>query len=235
MSSSERITVHNLADLKNTSDDALPNYLNSLKFTQSHTLTDVRLGLGWGAFLIAAACFGWDYKFGFDATKYYTAAAVVVYSILNGALTLWIWLKEAGTVYEGTSPSGEKPRILFYEANDLHRLVQINIATSTKKNVPIYNMKITITPKNGAGKTLELAKPFNQWFDSQGHFVASPFQEILATNIPTIGKLDPKRVQSTSQTYSADVLDALYAESTATGSGSGAEAAAKGSSKRRKA
>ncbi|KAI8233945.1 Signal peptidase complex subunit SPC2 [Colletotrichum sp. SAR 10_99] len=219
MSSSERITVHNLADLKNTSDDALPNYLNSLKFTQSHTLTDVRLGLGWGAFLIAAACFGWDYKFGFDATKYYTAAAVVVYSILNGALTLWIWLKEAGTVYEGTSPSGER----------------INIATSTKKNVPIYNMKITITPKNGASKTLELAKPFNQWFDSQGHFVASPFQEILATNIPTIGKLDPKRVQSTSQTYSADVLDALYAESTATGSGSGAEAAAKGSSKRRKA
>ncbi|EQB44094.1 microsomal signal peptidase 25 kDa subunit [Colletotrichum gloeosporioides Cg-14] len=219
MSSSERITVHNLADLKNTSDDALPNYLNSLKFTQSHTLTDVRLGLGWGAFLIAAACFGWDYKFGFDATKYYTAAAVVVYSILNGALTLWIWLKEAGTVYEGTSPSGEK----------------INIATSTKKNVPIYNMKITITPKNGAGKTLELAKPFNQWFDSQGHFVASPFQEILATNIPTIGKLDPKRVQSISQTYSADVLNALYAESTATGSGSGAEAAAKGSSKRRKA
>ncbi|KAJ3960039.1 hypothetical protein N0V92_003316 [Colletotrichum tropicale] len=219
MSSSERITVHNLADLKNTSDDALPNYLNSLKFTQSHTLTDVRLGLGWGAFLIAAACFGWDYKFGFDATKYYTAAAVVVYSILNGALTLWIWLKEAGTVYEGTSPSGEK----------------INIATSTKKNVPIYNMKITITPKNGASKTLELAKPFNQWFDSQGHFVASPFQEILATNIPTIGKLDPKRIQSTSQTYSADVLDALYAESTATGSGSGAEAAAKGSSKRRKA
>ncbi|KAF4821722.1 Signal peptidase complex subunit SPC2 [Colletotrichum tropicale] len=219
MSTSERITVHNLADLKNTSDDALPNYLNSLKFTQSHTLTDVRLGLGWGAFLIAAACFGWDYKLGFDATKYYTAAAVVVYSILNGALTLWIWLKEAGTVYEGTSPSGEK----------------INIATSTKKNVPIYNMKITITPKNGASKTLELSKPFNQWFDSQGHFVASPFQEILATNIPTIGKLDPKRVQSTSQTYSADVLDALYAESTATGSGSGAEAAAKGSSKRRKA
>ncbi|KAL0936471.1 signal peptidase complex [Colletotrichum truncatum] len=217
MSSSERITVHNLADLKNTSDDALPNYLNSLKFTQSHTLTDVRLALGWGAFLIAAACFGWDYKFGFDSTKYYTAAAVVIYSILNGALTLWIWLKEAGTVYEGTSPSGEK----------------INIATSTKKNVPIYNMKITITSKNGEKKTIELAKPFAEWFDSQGHFVATPFQEILATDIPVIGKLDAKRVKSSSQPYSADFLDALYAESTATGSG--AEAAAKGSSKRRKA
>ncbi|WYZ42831.1 hypothetical protein EsH8_VI_000530 [Colletotrichum jinshuiense] len=216
MSSSERITVHNLADLKNTSDDALPNYLNSLKFTQSHTLTDVRLALGYSAFLIAGACFLWDYQLGFDSTKYYTAAAVVLYSILNGALTLWIWLKEAGTVYEGTSPSGEK----------------INIATSTKKNVPTYNLKITLTGKKGEKKTLELSKPFAQWFDSQGHFVTIPFQEILATNIPVIGKLDPKRVKSTSQAYSADVLDALYAESKA--AGTGAEPVAKGSSKRRK-
>ncbi|KAI3530243.1 microsomal signal peptidase 25 kDa subunit [Colletotrichum filicis] len=214
--SSEKITVHNLADLKNTSDDALPNYLNSLKFTQSHALTDVRLALGYSAFLIAGACFLWDYKLGFDSTKYYTAAAVVLYSILNGALTLWIWLKEAGTVYEGTSPSGEK----------------VNIATSTKKNVPTYNMKITLTSKNGENKVINLSQPFNQWFDSQGRFVAVPFQEILATNIPAIGKLDPKRITSTSQGYSTDVLDALYAESTATGSGA---EAAKGGSKRRKA
>ncbi|KAF4777330.1 microsomal signal peptidase 25 kDa subunit [Colletotrichum scovillei] len=214
--SSEKITVHNLADLKNTSDDALPNYLNSLKFTQSHALTDVRLALGYSAFLIAGACFLWDYKLGFDSTKYYTAAAVVLYSILNGALTLWIWLKEAGTVYEGTSPSGEK----------------VNIATSTKKNVPTYNMKITLTSKNGEKKVINLSQPFNQWFDSQGRFVAVPFQEILATNIPAVGKLDPKRITSASQGYSTDVLDALYAESTATGSGA---EAAKGGSKRRKA
>ncbi|KXH63258.1 microsomal signal peptidase 25 kDa subunit [Colletotrichum nymphaeae SA-01] len=214
--SSEKITVHNLADLKNTSDDALPNYLNSLKFTQSHTLTDVRLALGYSAFLIAGACFLWDYKLGFDSTKYYTAAAVVLYSILNGALTLWIWLKEAGTVYEGTSPSGEK----------------VNIATSTKKNVPTYNMKITLTSKKGEKKVINLSQPFNQWFDSQGRFVAVPFQEVLATNIPAVGKLDPKRITSASQGYSTDVLDALYAESTATGSGA---EAAKGGSKRRKA
>ncbi|KXH28717.1 microsomal signal peptidase 25 kDa subunit [Colletotrichum simmondsii] len=214
--SSEKITVHNLADLKNTSDDALPNYLNSLKFTQSHALTDVRLALGYSAFLIAGACFLWDYKLGFDSTKYYTAAAVVLYSILNGALTLWIWLKEAGTVYEGTSPSGGK----------------VNIATSTKKNVPTYNMKITLTSKNGEKKVINLSQPFNQWFDSQGRFVAVPFQEILATNIPAVGKLDPKRITSASQGYSTDVLDALYAESTATGSGA---EAAKGGSKRRKA
>jgi signal peptidase complex subunit 2 len=68
----------------------------------------VRLALGYSAFLVAAACFGWDYKFGFDKTKYYSAAAVVVYSVLNSALSLWIWLREKGTVYEGVAPSGEK-------------------------------------------------------------------------------------------------------------------------------
>lgn len=110
--SKERITVYNLADLKNTSDDAIPNYLNSLKFSQSHALTDVRLALGYSAFLLAAACFLWDYKLGFESTKYYTAGAVAVYTILNSALTLWIWLKEKGIIYVGTAPDGETVRIL---------------------------------------------------------------------------------------------------------------------------
>lgn len=105
--SAEKITLYNLADLKNTSDDALPNYLNSLGLKQSHTLTDVRLALGYSAFLVAAACFLWDYKLGFESTKYYTAGAVAVYSLLNTALTLWIWLKEKGIVYVGTAPKGE--------------------------------------------------------------------------------------------------------------------------------
>lgn len=97
-----------MSDLKNTSDDALPNYLNSLKFKQSHFLTDVRLALGYGAFAIAAACFGWDYKFGFENTKYYTAAAVAIYTLLNGFLTFWTSTVEKGTVYQGTAPSGER-------------------------------------------------------------------------------------------------------------------------------
>lgn len=131
MASQEKVTVYNVAgaqeptyttsllqaathanrqaatDLKNTSDDTIPVYLNSLKFRQSHRLTDVRLALGYSALILAAACFGWDYKLGFDNTKYYTAAAVVIYGCLNSALTLWIWKKEKGVVYVGTAPSGE--------------------------------------------------------------------------------------------------------------------------------
>lgn len=95
-------------DLKNTTDDAIPNYLNSLKFKQTHFLSDVRLGLGYSAFLIAAACFAWDYKLGFENTKIYTAVAVATYAILNGILSFWMMFVEKGVVYQGISPSGEK-------------------------------------------------------------------------------------------------------------------------------
>lgn len=67
----------------------------------------MRLALGYSALAIAAACFAWDYKFGFESTKIYTAVAVALYTVLNSALTLWIWTREKGTVYVGTAPSGE--------------------------------------------------------------------------------------------------------------------------------
>ncbi|RYP56920.1 hypothetical protein DL769_009827 [Monosporascus sp. CRB-8-3] len=216
-------------DLKNTSDDAIPNYLNSLKFRQDHRLVDTRLALGYGAFAVAAACFLWDYKFGFEATKWLTAGAVAFYSLLNGLLTYWIAYVEAGTVYQGTVPDGSK----------------ISIATSTKKNVPVYNIKITLTPpaskEKGKGskeekKTIELSRPFTEWFDVQGHFVAPPFQTMLATSVPVIGKADPKRavVVDDSGLMNADAatLDALLASSSET---TGANATAGNKTKRRKA
>ncbi|RYP25157.1 hypothetical protein DL765_000038 [Monosporascus sp. GIB2] len=243
MASQERITVHNLAGkfsppspspvsvthLKNTSDDAIPNYLNSLKFRQDHRLVDTRLALGYGAFAVAGACFLWDYKFGFEATKWLTAGAVALYSLLNGLLTYWIAYVEAGTVYQGTAPDGSK----------------ISIATFTKKNVPVYDVKITLTPPaskekgNGAKeekKTIELARSFTEWFDVQGHFIAPPFQTMLATSVPVIGKADPKRavVADDSAFMNADAatLDALLASSS---EATGADATAGKKTKRRKA
>jgi signal peptidase complex subunit 2 len=66
--------------------------------------------LGYLAFAISAATFYWDYKLGFESTKYYTTAAVAIYACLNGALTFWIWGVEKGKIYVGTSPSGDKAR-----------------------------------------------------------------------------------------------------------------------------
>ena len=88
-------------DLKNTTDDALPNYLTSLTFKQSHFLTDVRLALGYSAVAIAAVTFYADYQLGWDKTKYWTFWAVLVYFTLNGALTFWIWGVEKGKVFAG--------------------------------------------------------------------------------------------------------------------------------------
>ena len=89
------------SDLKNTTDDALPNYLTSLKFKQSHLLTDVRLALGYSAVIVAAITFYADYKLGWDKTKYWTFWAVLVYFTLNSALTFWIWGIEKGKVFAG--------------------------------------------------------------------------------------------------------------------------------------
>lgn len=226
-----------LPDLKNTSDDAIPNYLNSLRFKQSHRLTDVRLGLGYSAFAIAAACFLWDYKFGFESTKLYTGIAVAIYTILNGILTYWIFKVEKGTIYEGTAPSGEK----------------IRISTSTpNKTAPEYHLTIDIEPKKGGGKkeSLVLIRSFTDWFDAAGHFVVAPFQTVLASSIPVVGKADPKRANAAKQgdvdaapppAYTAEMLDVLAGAgvsvvgSAAEAESSGAEAVKKTAGKRRKA
>ena len=91
----------NMLDLKNSTDDALPNYLTSLKFKQSHMLTDIRLGLGYTAVVISAITFYFDYKLGWEKTKDYTFWAVILYFILNSALTLWIWGVERGVIFNG--------------------------------------------------------------------------------------------------------------------------------------
>jgi hypothetical protein len=93
--------------LKNTTDDALPNYLHYLKFKQIHKQTDVRLALGYSAVIIAGALFYFDWKFGWEASKPYTAPAVVAYFILNTAFSFWLWVVEAGTVYEGEGKTGK--------------------------------------------------------------------------------------------------------------------------------
>ncbi len=94
-------------DLKNTTDDALPNYLHSLKFKQLHTQTDVRLVLGYAAVAIAGGLFYFDWKFGWANSKPYTLPAVVAYFLLNGAFSYWLWVVEKGVVYEGEGKTGK--------------------------------------------------------------------------------------------------------------------------------
>ncbi|KAL2159237.1 hypothetical protein VTH06DRAFT_2670 [Thermothelomyces fergusii] len=234
--SQDKITLYNLADLKNTSDDALANYLNSIGFTQSHRLTDVRLALGYSAFALAAACFAWDYRYGFEATKYLTAAAVAAYTMLSGALTAWMACVERGTVYVGTSRDGAET---------------VRISTSARKNVPEYVVAVEITRKDGGREETKFSRPFAEWFDASGRFVAAPFQTLFASTVPVIGKADPKRAAAAKGNeggsgedmlmYTPEMLDML-AKANVSVAGSAAEeatgsqaVAAKKGGRRRKA
>lgn len=121
----------------------------------------------------------------------------------------------------------------------------MRISTSVKKNVPVYNLTVEVESKGGKKEKLEISRPFTEWFDTAGHFVAAPFQSILATRIPAVGKADPKRVAGKQEeavpAYTPELLDALAnASVSAVGSaaevssGADVESAKKGG-KRRKA
>ncbi|RKF76653.1 Signal peptidase complex subunit SPC2 [Golovinomyces cichoracearum] len=174
--SKEKICLYSLPDLKNSSDDSIPVYLKSIKFRESHKLCDVRLVVGYLAISISAATFYWDYKYGFQSTKNYTAVAVVLYTILNGFLTYWINFVEDGIIYTGTSPLGDR----------------IQISSKVEKHSPIYNLTITTYRKDKprTPEIIYLKKSFNTWFNEAGYFVALPFQMMLAVGVPAIGAVD---------------------------------------------
>lgn len=151
----------------------------------------MRLALGFSALALAAACLGWDYKFGFDSTKLFTAGAVALYTLLNGILTFWIFYVERGTIYEGISPSSSS------SSSSSEEKEKIRISTRVDKNVPLYHVTVEITTMGGKKNKIEkveITKSFTEWFDAAGRFVAVPFQTMLATGIPAVGRADPKRV-----------------------------------------
>jgi len=73
---------------------------------------------------------------------------------------------------------------------------KIEISTRTEKHVPIYNVTVKTTGKDGKVKEVKLKKGFNGWFDKKGGFVVLPFQQMFASAVEVIGKADPAKVVS---------------------------------------
>ena len=66
------------------------------------------------------------------------------------------------------------------------------MASSVTKHTPIYNLTVAYTNPKGEEKRLELSSPFTRWFDTDGFFIAKPFQQWLASEVPLIGQIDTK-------------------------------------------
>lgn len=121
---------------------------------------------------------------------------------------------------------------------------QVRIATSTKKHIPIYEVDVVFTP---AGSThqqkIHIRAPFTRWFTSDGYFIAKPFQQWLASEVPVVGAADPNNVveeigrgsetervlNASGNQNAADILNQLKA------SGANISVGGEGSGRRRKA
>nr|POF26216.1 signal peptidase complex subunit spc2 [Quercus suber] len=175
-----KISPHSLNELKNTTDDALSNYLRGLHFVQNNSKLDIRLAIGYVSVIIAGATFVADYKLGWEATKHWTLVAVVAYAILNTAFTYWMWAVEKGLVFEGNI--GAKKIVIY---------------SKTKKHDPTYYLTVSSIDTPGASPSeWHIKAPFTTWFTADGYFVAKPFQQWLASSIVPIGDVDIKNAKS---------------------------------------
>ena len=70
------------------------------------------------------------------------------------------------------------------------------MASSVKKHTPIYNLRVCCEKAGKQPQTVNIWAPFTRWFDSDGYFVATPFQQWLASEVPIVGEADPKKASS---------------------------------------
>ncbi|KAI9756166.1 MAG: hypothetical protein M4579_003979 [Chaenotheca gracillima] len=199
-----KIAVYSLPDLKNTTDDALPNYLTSIGFKQSQLLSNIRLALQSSMVAIAGVAFYLDYTKDWSETKDFTLWAVVAYFLLSAVVTGLVWLVENGMVFQGTF--GDET---------------LTLRTRTEKHDPTYYVSFSTTSSSSEPVTVSV--PFSTFFTSDGHFVAPPFQTWLASHIPIIGTADPARAKLASQS----VVESSGAEANSKGREDPAAASAK--------
>ncbi|KLJ06507.1 hypothetical protein EMPG_10105 [Blastomyces silverae] len=176
---SAKVPVYSLSELKNATDDALTPYLTSIpkpyRFTSDNFKSNVRLILGYAAVAISGALFYVDRQLAWNVSHTWTIGAVVAYFILNFVFTVWIWLVEAGQVFEGRREGGEK----------------LHICSSTKKHSPLYTLRIRHTSNSGVVlQDATVSAPFSRWFSADGTFHPEPFKHWLNSEIKALKGVD---------------------------------------------
>lgn len=86
---------------------------------------------------------------------------------------------------------------------------------------------MTFTPaptSSNPSQKIHIRAPFTRWFTSDGYFIAKPFQQWLASEVPVVGAADPnnvveeigrgsetERVLNASGSNAVDILEQLKA------------------------
>lgn len=129
-------------------DDNLPASLAQLGYTQSFSLIDLKIALGYTTVLIAGGLFLVDKKYGFESIFNITIAAILVYALASLVLYYFSSVGEyKNNKYIGYNDKGEK----------------ILVAAWTVKYKPIYHIKLVLNNKEEITAELEFTKVFDSW------------------------------------------------------------------------
>ncbi|ODQ64102.1 microsomal signal peptidase 25 kDa subunit [Nadsonia fulvescens var. elongata DSM 6958] len=155
-------------DLKNVCDDHISSIFGSEGYTQTHTLVDTRLALGYTSIVISAIVAYYDYKVGFKNALVFTTTGVIIYFVLNAALTYWLLNVEKNCVFQGTKGD-----------------TRITVRSGGKNTEPIYELEIVLEDKLGKNISHEKFKlSFEQFFDLNGFIVFNKFSKSVKECLP---------------------------------------------------
>lgn len=142
--------------------------MTELGFTQSFTLIDIKLALGYATVAIAAFLYYIDKKWGFNESFNVTVASIIVYGVIS--LALFLLTNVPGyknNKFVGTNESKQK----------------LSVATWTTKYDPVYHVDLTLDDEKVATSI-----DFTQLFDAFGYYKQEKLTAFLQTELSKLTK-----------------------------------------------
>lgn len=156
--------------MRTITDENLSDVLGSLGYTESFTVTDLKLGLGVLTVIVSGLLFMVEKKFSFNESYNITVMSLVVYFILSGIL----WYLTQSKSYKNVKYIGHD------DSNN-----KITIATNTTKYDPIYNIEIRFGDN---GKPVKTNIEFMKLFDTFTTFHPDNLKELIGKEIEKVSK-----------------------------------------------
>ncbi|GAV52594.1 hypothetical protein ZYGR_0AG05850 [Zygosaccharomyces rouxii] len=169
---SKPINVYSIPELRQTLDETLPGIFARHEFKQSFRLIDIKLVIGYGIAVVAAASFLLDKKFEFDEVLTYQKILVGSYMILSTVYWYFTKFVQKGITYEGVNKKG----------------TSIAVKTFFENNEPLYH----ITFMTQGDYDLKTALPVNKVFNEHGYLQTDLLYQWIGEQLTT---LETKKVE----------------------------------------